>query len=84
MFHFILLNFLLSFSSKDCFDCHEVKLKGVHEGIECSDCHSDIKEIPHDVPLKKPECGTCHEEIEKIYKHDVHYILFLKGKKGIP
>ncbi len=84
MIPLLLINFLLSFSSKDCFDCHEVKLKGVHEGIECSDCHSDIKEIPHDVPLKKPECGTCHEEIEKIYKHDIHYILFLKGKKGIP
>jgi len=81
---FLIFCLFFSITSSECLECHDVKIKGVHEGIECFDCHSDIKEIPHDVPLKKVNCGFCHENIEKIYKEDVHYILFLKGKKNIP
>lgn len=82
MFSYIFILFL--FSSEDCLECHEVKIKGVHEGMECIECHSDVKELPHKTPLERVGCGVCHEEIEKIYKHDIHYELLLKGKKGIP
>lgn len=34
--------------------------KGPHKRIQCKDCHTDIKKIPHD-PAKKVNCTTeCH------------------------
>ncbi len=84
MFSYIFIYFLVFFSSKNCLECHETELKGVHESIECMDCHSDIKDLPHETPLKKVNCGDCHEEIDDIYKNDIHYKFVLEGKKGIP
>ncbi len=77
----ILTGFLFFFTKEDCLTCHEQEIRGAHEKIECVDCHSDIKDLPHKTPLKKVKCGKCHEDIESMYKKDIHYLLSLKGKK---
>src|SRR5512146_2233033 len=39
----------------------------VHGSLTCTGCHADLegKELPHDVPLAKVECGRCHDSEQK-------------------
>jgi len=43
--------------------------KSIHKDFGCTSCHIDLegKEIPHEVPLEKVNCGLCHGD-----KHDEH------------
>lgn len=36
------------------------------------DCHQDIKPVPHDSKLAKPNCAQCHEEAQKLYDGSLH------------
>jgi cytochrome b subunit of formate dehydrogenase len=48
-------------------------LKGTpHEGFSCADCHSDIKELPHNEKLSKVNCAQCHDDAESALKKGVH------------
>jgi formate dehydrogenase gamma subunit len=40
----------------------------IHGGMECSDCHKGISEIPHNEKLPKVNCGDCHSEEAQIYQ----------------
>lgn len=42
-------------------------------GLGCTDCHSDAQ-APHETPLKKVECGSCHAETQQKYHASVHAI----------
>lgn len=51
--------------------------KSVHGKLACTDCHTRIQDDSHArKKVKKADlmvdCGTCHEESEKIYKTSVH------------
>lgn len=35
---------------------------GVHSVLNCTSCHTDIKEYPHPKRIAKVECATCHAE----------------------
>jgi len=56
------------------------KLKhSVHELLECSDCHSDVKEFPHQPSPAKVNCGSCHSETQASYEHGIHAAARAKG-----
>ena len=57
-----------------CSDCHDVKLPdySVHKDVACTDCHSQISEVPHEHALKgNAVCAQCHEQSEAL-KGSVH------------
>lgn len=51
----------------------------VHGSLGCTDCHSDIKSIPHPSGLRKPSCGSCHGDEDAAYGQSVHGKAILRG-----
>lgn len=46
--------------------------KSVHGNLGCTDCHSEIKSIPHEPVHSKPSCGACHGDEEAAYQLSIH------------
>ncbi len=44
----------------------------IHGVLGCTDCHSDVKSVPHDPKPAKPACATCHADQQAAYDHGVH------------
>lgn len=40
--------------------------------FQCTDCHQDIKELPHGSGLAKPNCATCHSDAVAKYDGSLH------------
>ena len=40
--------------------------------FNCTDCHTDVKEVPHGTGLAKPKCATCHADQQKVYEDSYH------------
>lgn len=69
----------------DCLDCHETapgevhgtydKALGysIHTDLACTDCHSDITELPHADTLAKVFCGDCHADEAEQYEWHGRY-----------
>jgi DnaJ-class molecular chaperone len=65
----------------------------VHQARECTECHVDIVEIPHQ-KAKKVNCGRCHysgnpigapeSEIYDQYQHSVHGRAIIQGNAMAP
>jgi len=51
-----------------------VAVKSVHGSLSCVSCHADLekKDLPHETPLKKVDCGLCHDEEQKLYAECLH------------
>lgn len=62
---------------EDCLECHEDYKAFVHGPVSCTDCHTDITELPHKEKLKKPACAECHEKARAVFTKSIH------GKKGM-
>jgi len=45
---------------------------GVHGGLACGDCHTNIKEYPHPKKIAKVECAACHEEQARAVPASAH------------
>lgn len=65
------------FTNQDCLDCHselsaEHFAKAVHGQNLCTSCHKGITELPHDTPLAKVDCGSCHRIESQIYLASDH------------
>ena len=43
-----------------------------HAGLDCTSCHSDIKEVPHPDKLARVNCGQCHTDQEAQYAASIH------------
>ncbi len=65
----------------DCAACHAEAekpvaadaLKGsVHEALACTDCHSDIKALPHGDKPAKADCSPCHAQAVSDWKASPH------------
>lgn len=81
---FISPSHLLSFQNEDCLSCHGEKdmgsmfidvkefKKSIHGDLSCTDCHTDIKELPHSEKLKAVFCANCHDEETKTYSRSIH------------
>ena len=46
----------------------------VHAGLLCTTCHADLegKELPHDTPLAKVNCGVCHAREQEQHARSLH------------
>ncbi len=46
----------------------------IHGPLACTNCHADLegKDLPHEVPLKKVNCGACHDEQAKQLAKSLH------------
>lgn len=67
----------------DCNACHEVDLpkfgKSAHGSLDCRDCHTAVKQLPHADKLAKVSCAACHEDAVKAYAGSVHGVLRKEG-----
>jgi nitrate/TMAO reductase-like tetraheme cytochrome c subunit len=75
-------------TNDDCLMCHADAagetsavdgpryLESVHGamGFTCTTCHTDLegKELPHETPLARVSCATCHEDAVTAYDSSVH------------
>jgi cytochrome b subunit of formate dehydrogenase len=62
-------------------DAEAYKLS-VHADLSCTDCHSDLKDLPHTARLKRVDCSGCHPKIAATYAKSNHVVSF--GGKPIP
>jgi len=46
----------------------------VHTDVSCTDCHSDIKDLPHPARLKSVDCSGCHSEVAAAYAKSRHTV----------
>ncbi len=46
----------------------------IHGSLSCTNCHADLegKDLPHDTPLKKVNCGTCHSGEAELHAKSLH------------
>ncbi|MBA3904945.1 MAG: hypothetical protein C0522_14930, partial [Rhodocyclaceae bacterium] len=50
----------------------ELYAKSVHAKLACVDCHSDIKETPHDSKLAPAQCASCHQQASEQFAASIH------------
>ncbi len=46
----------------------------VHADLSCTDCHTDVKDLPHTARLKTVDCSGCHSEIADVYAKSRHVV----------
>jgi uncharacterized protein with PIN domain len=58
----------------------------IHGSLQCVNCHADLegKELPHDAPLKKVDCGACHETEAKQHAASLHGAALRRGDPLAP
>jgi hypothetical protein len=44
----------------------------IHAALGCTGCHTDIKDLPHESPLKPVDCGACHGDQAALYAKSLH------------
>ena len=46
----------------------------IHGGLGCTGCHADLagKDLPHETPLAKVNCGTCHPSEMEQHARSLH------------
>jgi hypothetical protein len=52
----------------------------VHSGFSCTDCHSDVKVVPHEPAPAEPNCAACHTGQQTAYEQSVHAKAAAAGK----
>ncbi len=45
----------------------------VHGDLSCTDCHTDITQLPHKQYLAPVDCSMCHSDIAEQYKKSRHF-----------
>lgn len=58
----------------------------IHGSLSCTSCHADLegKELPHDAPLKKVNCGICHSEEQALHAKSLHGRALARGDSLAP
>jgi len=56
--------------------------QSVHADVSCTDCHSDVKAVPHAARLKRADCSSCHSEVAATYAKSRHVLTFGKSPIG--
>jgi len=46
----------------------------VHADLSCTDCHTDVKGLPHPARLKRVDCSGCHSEVAAVYAKNRHVV----------
>jgi Ni,Fe-hydrogenase I cytochrome b subunit len=53
--------------------------RSAHGLLNCTDCHTDIKSIPHERARSMPACGTCHSDEQAAYERSIHGQAIMHG-----
>ncbi len=58
----------------------------IHGSLSCTNCHADLegKELPHESPLKRVDCGACHGEEAKQHAKSLHGRALARGDALAP
>ena len=58
----------------------------VHASFGCTGCHADLagKDLPHDTPLAKVQCGTCHSTEQEQHARSLHGRAVARGDPLAP
>jgi len=58
----------------------------IHAAFSCTNCHADLegKDLPHDAPLARVQCGTCHAEEQKQHAASLHGKAIARGDALAP
>jgi len=48
----------------------------VHADLSCTDCHADLKDLPHTASLKLVDCSGCHSGEAAAYAKSNHVVSF--------
>ena len=58
----------------------------IHADNGCVSCHeeADVDEPPHPFPMAKPNCGNCHDKIDKVYENSLHGKAYAKKDPFAP
>ena len=54
----------------------------VHADLSCTDCHGDIKDLPHSARLASVDCSGCHSKAAADFKKSRHVVVHGKGPSG--
>jgi len=84
--------------AQECLDCHGgMELdpqrpgltiavqdfeQSVHAALECSGCHTDVGEFPHDAVIL-PQCSTCHPDASTDFAASVHGQALARGDRDV-
>ncbi len=60
--------------------------KSIHADLDCISCHEDLAqaEFPHKENVAPPKCGSCHDDVEKIYDGSLHGRAVAAGERLAP
>jgi hypothetical protein len=58
----------------------------VHASFGCTGCHADLegKDLPHETPLKRVNCGTCHSSEQEQHARSLHGKAIARGDALAP
>jgi uncharacterized protein with PIN domain len=58
----------------------------VHAAFSCTNCHADLegKDLPHDAPLARVQCGACHADEQKQHAASLHGKAIARGDPLAP
>jgi cytochrome b subunit of formate dehydrogenase len=56
--------------------------RSVHSMLDCTDCHTGVKELVHAANLPAPDCTGCHDQEAKDYAASIHGVSHLLGSSG--
>ncbi len=58
----------------------------IHASLTCVGCHADLqgKELPHESPLAKVDCGSCHTQQQKEHAASLHGQAIAHGDRLAP
>ncbi len=58
----------------------------IHGSLTCVSCHADLagKELPHEAPLARVDCGSCHAEEQKQHSESLHGKAIARGDALAP
>jgi len=56
--------------------------RSVHSMLDCTDCHTGVKELVHNPGLPAPDCTGCHEKEWKDYAASIHGVSHALGASG--
>lgn len=55
--------------------------RSVHSMLDCTDCHTGVKDLVHD-KLPPPDCSGCHDKEAKQYAASIHGMSHALGASG--
>ncbi len=58
----------------------------VHGSLSCTNCHADLegKDLPHNAPSRRVQCGTCHSDEYKQHSNSLHGKAIARGDTLAP